>query len=159
MKSTTKEKIKTYSFYILLTQAIGALSAFLTKDGTERFKSVPKSPLTPPDKVFPIAWTILYLIMAIGASRVSLANKPNKDTAISLYYVQLSMNFAWSIIFFNYQNYGFALIWILLLLLVIIWMSVEFSHSDKTAGKLQLPYILWVSFASYLTYCVYMLNK
>lgn len=159
MKETNKRKVKTYAFYILLTQAVGGLSAVLTKNGVENFKAVPKSILTPPDKVFPIAWSILYLLMALGAARVSLSNSLNKDNALSLYYIQLAINFTWSIIFFNAADYMFSLILIIMLLFMIIAMALSFAKSDKAAALLQIPYILWVSFASYLTYCVYVLNK
>lgn len=155
-----KSKLKVYGIFILITEAIGAVAGLLTSLGMERYAMVEKPALTPPDIVFPIAWSILYALMAIGAARVWLTEESGeRSRCLRLYGVQLAMNFLWSIFFFNFQMYGFSFFWLLGLLAVIILMTVSFYRTDKIAAYLQIPYILWVSFAGYLNYMVWMLNR
>lgn len=155
-----KSKIKVYAVFLLITGAVGGLSALLTNMGMESYKAVEKPPLTPPDIVFPIVWSILYTLMAISASRVWLTdNSRLRNRGIIVYFIQLFFNFFWSILFFNFQAYGFAFLWILGLWLLILIMIVKFYQIDKIAGLLQIPYLLWVTFAGYLNLMVYQLNK
>lgn len=156
-----KQNWKTYAFWIILTQAVGALSGWLTREGTKVYNAtVEQPPLSPPSIVFPVVWAILYLLMAIGAARVYLTPASNnRSRALALFLAQLAVNFFWSIIFFNLQNFGFALAWLLLLWVMILGMVVLFRRVDKPAAWLQVPYLLWVSFAAYLNYGVWVLNR
>ena len=155
-----KKPVWTYAFWILITEAVGALSAWLTRDGMELYKAqVVKPPLSPPAMVFPIVWVILYALMGIGMARVVLSARSDERTdAIQVYLLQLAVNFTWSIFFFRLQTYGGALIVLLILLALIIWMILRFRRVEKPAAYLQIPYVLWVCFAAYLNAGVWILN-
>lgn len=155
-----EKKLKIYAIFLLVTGAVGGFSAFLTSMGMESYKAVEKPSLTPPDIVFPIVWTVLFILMAISAARIWMTdNSRLRNRAIMVYGWQLFFNFFWSILFFNFQAYGLAFLWIIGLWIMILMMIVRFYNLDKTAGLLQVPYLLWVSFAAYLNYMVWMLNK
>ena len=119
-----------------------------------------KPPLSPPAIVFPIVWAILYALMGIGIARVALsAHSEERSDAIQVYLLQLAINFTWSIFFFNLRTYGGALIVLLLLMLLIVWMIIRFRRVDRPAARLQIPYLIWVSFAAYLNAGVWILNR
>lgn len=150
-----------YLRWILAVEAVGALSGFLSREGTALYQQiVEKPPLTPPGILFPIVWTILYALMGIGAARVAAAPESmERSNALNVFVIQLVLNFFWSLIFFNVRAYGFALLWLLLLWVFIIVMILQFRKVDRTAAWLQIPYLLWVSFAAYLNYGVWQLNR
>lgn len=155
-----KSKLKIYGIFLLITGAVGGLSALLTNMGMESYKAATKPPLTPPDIVFPIVWSILFTLMAISAARVWLTdNSRMRNRSMLLYALQLFFNFVWSVLFFNFEAYGLAFLWLIVLWVLILLMIIQFYKSDKLAGLLQIPYLLWVSFAGYLNYMVWMLNK
>lgn len=155
-----KRNLKTYLFWILLSLGAGALSGFLPREGTELYSAViEKPPLSPPAILFPVVWSILYVLMGISASRIYLSpDSPSRLHGLNLFIIQLVVNFFWSLIFFNAQAYGFALIWLLLLWALILWMILTFRKVDMAAAWLQVPYLLWVTFAAYLNWGVWMLN-
>jgi len=155
-----KHTWKRYAFWILLTEAVGALSGWLTRRGTQLYtETVTKPPLSPPSMVFPIVWTILFALMGIGIARIyrSPASKA-RSRSLLLFLAQLAFNFFWSIIFFNFQNFGLAFVWLIALWLLILWMILSFRKADPVAAWLQIPYLLWVTFAAYLNLGVWMLN-
>ena len=156
-----KTRWKTYAFWLLVTEAVGALSGFLTREGSELYRTtVTKPPLSPPGVVFPIVWGILFALMAIGAARVDLSAPSEERTgALRLYWVQLAVNFFWSLIFFNRQAFGFALGWLGLLWVLAAWMALAFGRTDRPAGWIQVPYLLWLSFAAYLNWAVWQLMR
>lgn len=156
-----QSKWKVYAFWIGLAEVVGALSGFLTRQGMERYtQHVAQPPLSPPPLVFPIVWGILYALMGIGAARVRLSpDSPERDKAINLFVAQLIVNFFWSLIFFNLQAFAFAFWWLVLLWVLILWMILAFRKVDPLAAYLQLPYLLWVTFAGYLTAGVWLLNR
>ncbi len=144
---------------ILIPLTVGGLSAFLTKDNMQLFDMVNKPPLSPPNWLFPVVWTILYILMGIASYFVYTAeNKYRAQTSLTVYGLQLFFNFFWSIIFFNMQEYLFAFFWLVILLALIILNTLLFYRIDKRAGYLFIPYILWVSFAGYLNFGIYLLN-
>lgn len=147
--------------WIVLTEAVGALAGFLTRDGMELYKTqVVKPPLSPPAIVFPIVWGILYALMGIGIARVWLsARSEERADAIQVYLLQLAINFTWSIFFFNLRSYGGALAVLLILLGLIFWMIFRFRRVDRPAARLQIPYVIWVCFAAYLNAGVWLLNR
>ena len=155
-----KHKWKTYAFWILLAEAVGALSGWVTRDGTEAYNtSVLQPSFSPPSIVFPIVWAILFALMGIGASRIWLAPPSAARTQSTvLFLLQLAVNFFWSIIFFNMQAFGFAFVWLILLWILILWMIISFYKVDRAAAYLQIPYLLWVTFAAILNYAVWQLN-
>lgn len=117
------------------------------------YKSLELPPLAPPAFLFPVAWTILYILMGVGAYLVS-----KKDTVPMIYYVQLGVNALWSIIFFVFKLRLLAFVWIVLLIILVVKMIIEFYKIDKVAAYLQIPYLLWIVFASYLNLGIYLLN-
>ena len=152
---------KTYAFWILLTEAVGGLSTWLTREGTDIFNAtITQPPLSPPSIVFPIVWGILYALMGISAARIYLsAPSPERSKGLNLYLTQLIVNFFWSLIFFNTQRFGFAFLWLLLLWVLVFWMILTFYKVDPLAAKLQIPYLLWLTFAAYLNLGVWYLNR
>ena len=142
---------------IALPLAVGGISALLTRNGMQTFQTLNKPALAPPAWLFPVAWTILYVLMGIASYLVLTSGKPNKF-ALTLYSVQLIFNFFWSIIFFNLERYLFAFIWLILLWVLILLTTISFFKISKPAGYLMLPYLLWVAFAGYLNLCIYLLN-
>lgn len=155
-----KSKLKVYGKFLLITGAVGGLSALLTNMAMDRYDAARKPPLTPPDIVFPIVWSILFTLMAISAARVWLTdNSRMRNRSMIIYALQLAFNFVWSLLFFNLEAYGFAFLWLIALWVLILIMILQFYKSDRLAGLLQIPYLLWVSFAGYLNYMVWMLNR
>lgn len=150
-----------YALWILLAEGAGALSGFLTRDGMRLYAELAaKPPLSPPGVVFPIVWAILYALMGIGAARVYQAPPSGERTrALGLFLLQLGFNFFWSIWFFNARLYGFALVWLAALWLLVLGMIRAFRRVDPLAARLQIPYLLWVSFAAYLNFGVWLLNR
>ena len=160
MWNTIKKNWKTYALFVGITLFIGALSALFSRNGMEGFRENVTQPLlSPPMILFPVVWTVLYILMGIGAARVYLEDaKPGKSRCLNLYVVQLVFNFFWSLIFFNAAAYGFAFLWLVILLGLVILMTVCFWKTDKLSGILQIPYILWLLFAGYLNFAIWRLN-
>ena len=156
-----KASWKPYVFWILLAEAVGALSGWLSREGSEVFsQTVIQPPLSPPAILFPIVWTILYALMGIGAALVSLTpSSPERSRSLNLVVIQLVVNFFWSLIFFNAQAYGFAFLWLLLLWVLVLLMILAFRKVDPLAALLQIPYLLWLTFAAYLSFGVWYLNR
>lgn len=155
-----KHTWKIYAAWILLSEAVGGLSGWLTRDGAKAYgQSITQPPLSPPAIVFPIVWGILFVLMGIGAARVFLSRDSQARTAgLRIFLVQLAFNFFWSILFFNFQAFGLALVWLLILWGLILWMLFTYRKVDSLAFWLQIPYLLWVTFAAYLNAGVWLLN-
>lgn len=156
------KKIKPYILSCLIPLITGGLSALLTMNGMKRYSATAHMPpLSPPMWLFPIVWSVLYILMGISSALIFEKRDENKaeaSAALKIYGLQLVINFFWSIIFFNLQNYLCAFIWLILLLFLIIIMIFRFYKISHTAAYLQIPYVLWIVFAGYLTWMVYMLN-
>lgn len=150
------KKVKTYITFILISLAVGGLSAFLTRNGMNVFDTIEKPPLTPPAIVFPIVWTVLYILMGIGAARVYLKD-PESD-AIPVFGLNLFFNFFWSILFFNMRAFCFSFLWLVALFAIVFLMTVKFYRIDKAAGLLQIPYCLWLVIAGYLNLFICLTN-
>lgn len=151
---------------VFIPLAVGGLSAFLTKDAMLVFDSINKPPLAPPGIVFPIAWSILYVLMGISSYIIYNLdiNKLNteqivlrKQTLI-IYVVQLIFNFFWSIIFFKFSMYKFAFVW-LLILWIVVFLYIKTSFKlNKISSYLMIPYLVWMTFAGYLNLMIFILN-
>lgn len=148
---------KTLIICLIIPLAVGIISAFLTRNNMETFDLINKPFLAPTSWLFPVVWTILYILMGIASYLVFISEKPNK-TALTVYGLQLIFNFFWSIIFFNLELYLFAFIWLVLLWLLVIKTTILFYQISKLAGYLMIPYLLWVTFAGYLNFSIYLLN-
>lgn len=144
---------------LLIPLAVGGLSALLT-GGMDTFKTLERPPLSPPGWIFPVVWTILYLLMGLASYLVYTAEAPayKKNNALLFYGLQLFSNFFWSIIFFRWEMYLFAFIWLMIMWVLVIITTVKFYNIKKPAGILMLPYLLWVTFAAYLNLGIYILN-
>ena len=143
---------------ILIPLAVGGLSAVVSMDAMSDFALINKPPLSPPAWVFPVAWTILYVLMGIASYIIWQSKDKGRYLALKFYSAQLFFNFFWSYIFFNLQNYLFAFVWIIILWLLIIVTTVLFYRINKTAGYLFIPYLVWVTFAAYLNLAIYLIN-
>ncbi len=144
---------------IAIPLAVGGVAALLTSDSMSMFEVVKKPPLSPPGWLFPVVWTILYTLMGIASYLVwREAPSAARQRGLSLYALQLAVNFVWPLLFFGAQWYLFAFIW-LVLLWVLIWLTWNnFRQVSTTAGWLLVPYIVWVTFAGYLNLGIYILN-
>lgn len=149
---------KRLAISILIPLAVGGIAGLITSGSVGRYADVARPPLSPPGWLFPVVWTILYVLMGVAFYFVWESGSPSKNTAMQLYFVQLAMNFVWPILFFSFSAYGFAFIWLLVLWILILFTTVSFFAADKRAGYLMLPYLIWVTFAGYLNLGVYILN-
>lgn len=150
-------KFKIYAKSILIPVIVGALVGFIIS-GSIDYNSLQKPFLAPPSILFPIIWSILYVLM--GVSYGILDSNSLVDSEInSIYYLQLLVNALWPIFFFVLKWRLFAFLWILLLLALVVVMIIRFYRKNKVAGLLQLPYLLWTTFATYLNLGVYLLNR
>lgn len=156
-----KQKWKNILIWVLVAQATGALAGFLSREGTQLYSNmVTKPPLSPPQWLFPVVWIILYALMGIGAGIVaSEPESKERSRGLNLMVTQLIVNFFWPLLFFNLQAYGFSLLWLLVLWLLVLWMILEFRKTVPLAAWLQIPYLLWLSFAVYLNAGVWYLNR
>lgn len=150
-------KFKIYAKSIIIPLLVGGVVGLIISKSID-YNSLQKPFLAPPSIVFPIVWTILYTLM--GISYGILDSNSLVDSKINLiYYSQLFVNALWSIFFFVLKWRFFAFLWILLLLALVIIMIIKFYNKNKIAGLLQIPYLLWAAFATYLNFGVYLLNK
>jgi len=142
------------------TEAIGGLSGLAAGgDFVSYFNALRKPPATPPPAVFGPAWTILYLLMAVAAWLVWREGLTRRTAlALGLFAAQLTLNFAWSLIFFGQHRAGAALLEIAVLWLVILATIIAFWRVRPAAGALLVPYLGWVSFAAYLNAGIWRLN-
>lgn len=146
------KKYITFFIYILIPICVGALSGIMSRSAMTDYKLLQKPLFSPPGALFPIVWTILYILM--GTSAYIIYSNQNSSLyqtmGLVLYYVQLFMNFIWSLIFFNGKQYLGALIWLLIMWAVIILMLICFKKVSKLAFLLCIPLFLWTTFAAYL---------
>lgn len=156
-----KFDLKKLIISLLIPLAVGGLSALISGGGMDFYKTVEKPPLSPPGIVFPIVWSILYILMGISLYLVITKKDmyQSKTSAYVFFALQLFLNFIWSPVFFSAKEYLAAFVILVLMWLAIIGMIVSFFRISKFAGLLQIPYLLWVTFAGYLNLGVYLLNK
>lgn len=145
---------------IAIPLLVGGVSAFLSGGGMQSFGMLTQPPLSPPGWLFPVVWTILYILMGIASWLVwtSNANKQDIFYALMVYGRQLFVNFFWSIFFFRLHWYLFAFVWLLLLWGLILANILVFYPIRKTAAYLLIPYLVWVTFAGYLNLGIWYLN-
>ena len=167
-----KRNWKALIISILIPLAVGTVAGLLTMGGMESFSNMNQPPLSPPAWVFPIAWTILYTLMGISSYLIYIresqngklnGNKNTKDNsgkskALSTYGYQLLVNFLWPAFFFNFRWYFFSFLWLVFLWILVAKMILEFGKISKVAALLNIPYLLWLSFAGYLNLGIWLLN-
>ncbi|MCH5262670.1 MAG: tryptophan-rich sensory protein [Lachnospiraceae bacterium] len=142
---------------ILIPIAVGTLSA-LFSGNMQIYSQINKPALSPPGILFPIVWTILYILMGISSYIIYESDNPNKESALRTYALQLFFNFFWSIIFFRFNLYFTSFVWLLALIFLIVKMIVQFYRIKPIAAYLQIPYLLWCVFAAYLNFMIFRLN-
>lgn len=142
---------------ILFPLVIGSFSAVISGN-MSTYSTLNKPALSPPSFLFPVVWTILYILMGVSAYLIQISNSPDTDKALKVYLLQLFFNFGWSIIFFRFERYLLAFIWLVVLIILICIMIKEFYKINKTAAYLQIPYLIWCLFAAYLNFSIYLLN-
>lgn len=152
------KKNKTVFAWITVTLLAGGLAALL--GGSYNIYEVyNKPPLAPPAILFPIVWTLLYILMGTAAGRVAVSNDLDKENALKLYILQLAVNVIWPVIFFRFEAFKVAAVWLALLIILVFATYKSFRAIDKTASLLLLPYIVWLLFAFYLNLGFVALNS
>ena len=156
-----KRNWKIYGGWIAVTEAVGALSGLLSRKGMQAYsENVVQPALAPPMWVFPVVWGILFALMGISAAMIWLSlDTALRRRGLNLFVAQLIVNFFWSLIFFNLQAFGFAFAWLVVLWILTAWMIWVFYRVKPVAAWLQVPYLLWLTFAGYLSFAVWMLNR
>lgn len=156
-----KKKInfKRLILFFAVTFAIGGLAALLTSGSMKTYDEIVKPAFAPPPVIFPIVWTVLYALMATSAYLVSISSCEEKTNAITAYFIQLAMNFIWPILFFNIQAFLVSFVWLIFLWIAIFDMIRKFHACNKTAAYMQIPYLIWVTFAGCLNLMIYILNQ
>lgn len=150
---------KSLAINLGISLGTGILSALITRNSMGIYQNINLPKLAPPPILFPIVWTILFILMGISSYIVYESNSNQKQSAIKIYAIQLLINFIWPILFFNLNLYLIAFFWIVLLWIFILRMLIIFNQISNVASYLQIPYFLWVTFASYLNFMIYFLNK
>ncbi len=146
---------------ILIPVLTGAFSAFLTSADMNIYETMDRPPLAPPEWLFPIAWTILYVLMGLASYFVytSSADREQKRKALMFYTVQLMMNFFWSTLFFTYRLYLIALIWLLVMWVLILISAIRFYRIRPVAGIMMCALFLWTTFAAYLNLACFLMAR
>ena len=144
--------------YIAFPLGVGALAGFLTRNNLSVYKNLNLPAVSPPGWLFPIIWTVLYILMGLGSYLAVSSSSHRKNESLKLYGIQLLLNFLWSLVFFNLKIYFLAFLILLLLWYFIIKMIAAFWSVSPDAAVLQVPYLLWVTFAAYLNLGIVFLN-
>ncbi len=152
-------RLKPLVLSLLISLGTGGLSGFLTRNAMQTYQSLVQPPYAPSPSIFPVIWTILYFLMGISAYLIYVSKSANKKQALGLYAAQLAVNFAWPFIFFIAKQYLLAFICLVVLWLIVFKMINSFHKINKRAALLQIPYILWLTFAGYLNLGIYLLNR
>ncbi|MBP3635767.1 MAG: tryptophan-rich sensory protein [Bacilli bacterium] len=153
-----KIDFKKLFFYIFITILIGTIPSVFVFGNMSSYELLNKPALSPPGLVFPIAWTILYILMGISIYRIMMSDNKRKNDAKLIYFIQLVINALWTPIFFGFNEYFLAFLWIIMLILLVITMIMIFFKIDKISSYLNIPYLLWLLFASYLNFGIFVLN-
>lgn len=161
MKAFFKTNWLSLLIFLLLPLAVGGLSALLSMPFAQQnlYNTLTKPPLSPPAIVFPIVWTVLYVLMGISSFLIYQSGSKLASDSLFNYGVQLFVNFFWPILFFRFSACFAALIWLIFLWILIFHMIQQFHKISPLAAWLQIPYLTWVSFAGYLNFSIYLLNR
>ncbi len=161
MTKQIKHKIKVYAIAIILPLAVGGISALLTMNNMDIYGQLETPPGSPPTWLFPVVWTVLYILMGVSSGRVWLRwdNAPHAaDRGLSCYILSLGFNFCWSLFFFNFRWLLFSFFWLAALWVLILLTINFYRRVDKAAAWLQIPYAAWVAYAGYLNLGIWLLN-
>ncbi len=156
------KKYKPYIISVLIALGVGSIASLLVRNNFSMYNEINQPAFAPPSFLFPVVWSILYILMGISSAMIYTdieASDSDRKIALWIYGIQLFFNFCWSPVFFNLRLYLFALIWLMIMWGIIIAMIIKFYQIDKRAAYLQIPYLLWTTFAVYLNLGVWLLNK
>ena len=154
-----RKKIRfVYAVSIGIAIAVGGISALINA-GKMAKPEMLQPPLSPPAWLFPIVWTILFTLMGISSARVYLSDCKGKSDALFIYGTQLVVNFLWTVFYFSFTALALSFFWLVFLIALVVLMIVRFEHCADGAGKLQIPYLIWLCFAAYLNFATWMLNR
>ena len=152
---------KNWLLYLLtvgLTLLGGTIAGLLSMNSRMVYETLQQPPLAPPGWVFPVVWTILYILMGIGIGIV-LDKGGDTAPALRIYLVQLLVNYLWPILFFRLELRGISFFWLLLLIILVVIMILRFDRISTLSAWLQIPYLLWLIFAAYLNFSFWLLNR
>ena len=146
---------------IAIPVIVGIVSALLTRNSMELFQSIDKPPLAPPGWLFPVVWTILYILMGISSYLILQSGESQEEIrkALTIYGYQLVVNFLWPTFFFNFGWYFFSFLWLVLLWVLVLIMILRFKNISKLAAYMNIPYLVWLTFAGYLNLGIWILNR
>ena len=146
---------------LLIPLAVGGLSAFITRGDMDLYKTVERPPFSPPGIVFPIVWSVLYILMGISLYIIWNSGDiyADKTGAYTLFGFQLFLNLIWSPVFFSARQYLLAFLILVILWIAVLLMIISFYKISKHAALLQIPYLIWITIAGYLNIGVYLLNR
>ena len=144
--------MKKLLFYIFITLFIGGIPSIVVATNNT-YNTLTKPPLSPPGVLFPIVWTILFILMGISVYLV----KEDKE-AVRYYFIQLIVNALWTPIFFGLKAYLLSFIWLIILIVLVVIMLDKFKEINKTSVYLNIPYLIWLLFALYLNAGIFLLN-
>lgn len=163
MKNKVKRSIKIIPLIVnILIPILGEfLVLYINRNTIGTYNSLKKFFLTPPNIVFVIVWSILYILMGVAAYRIYIKNKDNNDDkgAYFFYLIQLILTFMWSFIFFTFRLYGISFIWTIILFVFVLITFIKFIRIDKIAGILLTPYMLWLVYQGVLNYFIWFFNE
>ncbi len=143
---------------LLIPLSVGGLSSLLTRKSMDIYQQINQPALAPPGWLFPVVWIVLYTIMGISCYLILNSPRRERNQALLFYTAQLILNFLWPLLFFNLQQWFWSLLLLLALLMVVLLMSYHFWQIRPLAGYLQIPYCLWLCFAAYLNWMIFLLN-
>ena len=161
ISSKTRGRVGVYVISIAIALGVGGLSALLTVGNMDIYTELRQPPLAPPAILFPIVWTVLYVLMGVSAAMIyteDRVEKAEKAEALMPYGASLFVNFFWSILFFNFRAFLPAFVWLVLLEFLIVMTILSYRKLNTGAAYLQIPYALWVAFAGYLNIAIWVLN-
>ena len=155
-----KNNFKTLAKSILIPVLLGGLIGLVTS-ALNNYQEISKPSFAPPGSVFPIIWTILYILMGISSYLIyeSVGEQDEREDALKIYVIQLIANLIWPVLFFIVKNYFISFVWLLLLIYLVLQMILKFYKVNKFASFLQIPYLIWIIFAGILNMWIYILNK
>lgn len=152
------KKYRTQTAWVVLTLLAGGVGALLS-GGFDIYKTINKPPLSPPAVVFPIVWTLLYIMMGLSSGTVAVSRDLDKPSALKLYLLHLLINILWPVIFFRFYAFKLACVWLALLIFTLLIVFRRFLGIEKKSAWLLLPYFAWSLFALYLNFGVVALNS
>lgn len=160
-KAKTNVKIIPLVLNIIIPLFGGWLVGYINRNSMDVYRGIEKPIFAPPAIVFPIVWTVIYILMGVAAYRIYIKNKEGVDDkdAYFFYIIQLILNFMWSFIFFTFRLYGISFLWIVLLFIFVVITFIKFIKIDKIAGALLIPYMIWLVYAGFLNFFIWFFNE